>query len=104
MPIPPPINSHAALCFGVAATSVGNEASGTETSRPSASTTFSVSTLQETATAVASLISVKVFIPFLQEELAVLHRDLSNFSKFVASKAAIVRELHRFKPKLGVLL
>jgi hypothetical protein len=100
--MPPPINSHAALCFGVAARSLGNQASGAETVRPSASTTFSASALHETSTAVTSLLSTKVLTPLLQKELCILDDDLSNLNELVAAKPAIVRQCHRLKPKLCV--
>src|SRR2546426_10864113 len=39
IPIPPPINPHSLLCFSVALKSRGNHTSGTDTVRPSSSTT-----------------------------------------------------------------
>ena len=51
MPMPPPINSHWVLCFAVASVSRGNHANGTETVRPSDSTTLSVSSQHDTLTA-----------------------------------------------------
>jgi hypothetical protein len=84
-------SSHAILCFVVAARSLGNQASGTETVRPSARTTFSSSALHETSTAVTSLLSTKVVMPFLQKELFILYDDLSNLSELVGAKAMITR-------------
>src|ERR1035438_6326975 len=102
MPMPPPISSESSLCFAVAARSLGNHASGAETVRPSARTTFSASALHETSTAVTSLLSTKVLMPFLQKEPSVLDYDRSNLSELVAAKTAIVRQFHRLKPKLRV--
>src|SRR5438105_14943082 len=102
MPIPPPISSHLTLCFGVASISLGNQARGTETVRPSASTTFSVSVVHETSTAVASLLSTKILMPILQEEISIFDDNPSNLSKFVATKAAIIRKVHELEPKLRV--
>src|SRR5579863_2137423 len=102
MPMPPPISSHAILCFGVAPRSLGNQTSGTETVRPSVRTTFSASALHETSTAVTSLLSTKVLMPLLPKELSVLNDDLSNLGELVAAKTAIVRQFHRLQPKLRV--
>src|SRR6266571_1588525 len=92
--MPPPISSHSALCFGVAARSLGNQASGVETTLPSARTTFSESAVHETWTAVTSLLSTKVLMPLLQEELSILHDDLTNLRELGVAKTAIVREFH----------
>src|SRR2546428_6236555 len=51
IPIPPPINSHSLLCFSVALKSRGNHTSGTDTVRPSSSTTVKASLEHETSTA-----------------------------------------------------
>src|SRR3990167_7847975 len=58
--MPPPRNSHSARCLGVAFRSLGNHARGTETLRPSARTTLSMSSVHDTSTAVTPLISTKV--------------------------------------------
>src|SRR5881296_3902338 len=102
MPMPPPISSQSALCFAVAPRSRGNQASGTETVRPSARTTFNSSVVHETATAVTSLLSTKVVMPPLQKEHSIPHDNASNLRKLVPAKAAIVRQIHRAKPELRV--
>src|SRR3989338_857890 len=67
MLMPPPMNSQSALCLGVASSSRGNQATGTETTRPSPRTTVSVSAVQETSIARASLLFGKVLMPLLQK-------------------------------------
>src|SRR5438093_7358572 len=67
IPIPPPINPHSLLCFSVALKSRGNHTSGTDTVRPSSSTTVKASLEHETSTAIASLLTTEVCIPSLQE-------------------------------------
>src|SRR5579863_3068131 len=102
MPMPPPISSQAALCFAVASRSLGNQASGTETVRPSARSTFSKSVVHEIPVAVTSLRSAKVFMPPLQKEPSLLHNNASNFRKLVSAKAAIARQIHGAEPELGI--
>src|SRR5688572_24299321 len=89
MPIPPPINSHCFLCFGVAFRSLGNHARGTDTMRPSSSTTLSASSEQATLTASASLFSTKVGMPLLQEQIWIFQDEFSNHCQFVASKTPV---------------
>ena len=43
IPIPPPMNFHSFLCFSVAFNNRGNHANGTDTDRPSSSTTVKAS-------------------------------------------------------------
>src|ERR1039457_2812033 len=100
--MPPPMSFHSARCFGVASRSLGNHASGTETIRPSFRTTLSASLVQDTSTAVASLLSTKVLMPLLQKETSVLNDQLPNLSKLVATKTAIVRQVHGLDPEFRV--
>src|SRR5438105_15853733 len=102
MPIPPPINSHSARCRGAALASRGNQASGTETIRPSLTITERASFEHVTSMASNSALSAKVIIPFLQKELSILHDDLAEFGQFVRAKAARVGQGNRFEPKLGI--
>ena len=92
--MPPPISSQSALCFGVAARSLGNQASGAETVRPSVRTTLSASALQDTSTAVASLLSTKVLTLFPQKERSVFYNDFAKLGKLVAVKTVV--ETHCF--------
>lgn len=101
-PFPPPINSQAARCLGVASKSRGNQTNGAETVRPSARTKFSVSFVQDTSTAVISLLSTKVPMPLLQEGILFAENDSTNLSEFVTPEASIVGQCHRSKPKLRV--
>src|SRR5258708_28299406 len=76
--MPPPINSQPDRCRGDASASRGNHTSGTETTRPSVSVTESASVEHATSTASVSVFSVKVVIPFLQEELRILNNYFPN--------------------------
>src|SRR6266516_519143 len=96
------MNSHFALCFGVAASSRGNHVSGTLTVLPSASVTLSASSEHETSTATASPLSAKILIPSLQEHFGVRADDFLDGVQLVISKPSVARQLHRIKPKLGV--
>jgi hypothetical protein len=58
MPIPPPIGSQSFRCRAVAASSRGNHANGTETVRPSSSTTVSESSEHDTSAANTSLLTL----------------------------------------------
>src|SRR5438477_11488190 len=77
MPIPPPIKRHSFLCSAVAWSKRGNQTSGAEISRPSASTTRRLSLVQLTSTARGST-STKVLIPSLQQRFSVLFNDSLN--------------------------
>jgi hypothetical protein len=102
IPIPPPINSHSARCFGVASRRRGNQARGTETVRPSARTTVNVSAVQTTSIARASALFGKVLIPFLHEKLFILDNQPSNLGNLVTSKTTHIRQSHGLKPELGI--
>lgn len=54
IPIPPPIKRHLRRCSAVALSNRGNHANGEETSRPSASTTRSIVSVNATSTASGS--------------------------------------------------
>src|SRR5437867_13188615 len=86
MPIPPPINSHSFLCFSVAFKSRGNHTNGTDTVRPSSSTTVNASLEQDRSTAIASLLATEVDIPSLQEKIPFLFDKFSNDRQLVTSK------------------
>src|SRR5271169_4967544 len=97
--MPPPINSQSDRCRGDASASRGNHARGTETTRPSVSVTESASIEHDTSTASVSVFSVKVVIPFLQEELRVLNNHFPNVGHLICSKAPHVSDQDRIKPK-----
>src|SRR5271169_3188710 len=86
MPIPPPMNSQWRRCSEVASRSRGNHASGTETTRPSAKPTLSVSSVHETPTAKASVLSPKVLMPSLHEQFSVLDHEASDLGKLITAK------------------
>src|SRR3990172_4112537 len=94
------MNSHSFLCFGVALRSLGNHTRGTDTVRPSSSTTVSASSEQATSTASVSLLSTKVGIPFLQEQISIFQYEFSNHSQFVTSKTAVRCQGQGIEPKL----
>jgi hypothetical protein len=58
--------------------------------------------VQDTSTASTSAFSTEVRIPFLQEDLLVLHDYLADIGEFVAAKATIVRQGNRLKPELRI--
>src|SRR5439155_5453189 len=91
IPISPPINSHSLLCFSVALKSRGNHTSGTDTVRPSSSTTVKASLEHETSTAIASLLTTEVCIPSLQEKISILFNQFTNNRQLVASKTPVGR-------------
>ena len=100
--MPPPMSSQSFLCVGLAARSRGNHARGTDTVRPSSSTTVNEWSAHDTSTASVSLLSTKVGIPLLQEEFPIIQHEVSNDGQFVASKTTIRRERHRFEPELRI--
>ena len=102
IPMPPPMDSQSLRCCGVAARRRGNHTNGTETVRPSSSTTISESSEHDTSTANASLLSTKVGIPLLQEEFSILLHKLSNCRQFVTSKTTARRQGHRIEPELRI--
>ena len=67
---------HLARCSSVAWSNLGNQASGTITRRPSASSTDRSSSVKDTSTARGSTLGSEVVIPSLKELLAML-LDLS---------------------------
>src|ERR1039457_5812440 len=102
--MPPPINSHSDRWLGDASASRGNHTRGTETTRPSVSVTESASVEQDTSTTRASVFSVKVLIPSLQEELRILNNYFSNVGHLIRSKTPRVGDSNRIKPKLRIPL
>ena len=65
----------------------GNHANGTETTRPSDNVTDGASFEHDTTPSVSAL-SIKIAMPFLQEELLVLHNDLPYLGHLVPAKAS----------------
>src|ERR1035438_5712638 len=102
--MPPPINSQSDRWRGEASASGGNHTRGTETTRPSVSVTESASVEQDPSTTRASVFSVKVLIPSLQEELRILNNYLSNVGHLIRSKTPRVGDPSRIKPKLRIPL
>src|SRR3972149_957465 len=96
------INSHCFLCFWVAFSSLGNHSRGTDTVRPSSSTTVSASSEQATSTASVSLLSAKVGIPFLQEPISIFQYEFSNQRQFVTPKTPVRCQGHGIEPELRI--
>src|SRR5881396_1413946 len=96
------MNSHSFLCFSVAFNSRGNHTNGTDTVRPSSSTTVKLSFEQETSTATASLLATEVGIPFLHEKISVLFNQFTNNVQLVTSKPSVGRQVDGIKPELCV--
>jgi hypothetical protein len=100
--MPPPISSQPLRCRGDASASRGNHTRGTETTLPSVSVTESASVEHDASTASASVFSVKVRIPPLQEELRILNNHFPNIRHLVRSKPPHVGDRYRIKPKLRI--
>ena len=83
--MPPPISSQPVRCWGDASASRGNHTRGTETTLPSVSVTESASVEHDTSTASASVFSVKVVIPPLQEEPRTLNNYFPNVGHLIRS-------------------
>ena len=96
------MNSQWLLSFGVASNNLGNLTRGTDRLRPSCKITVRASSVQETSTARASLLSTKVGIPLLQKQISVFAHELSNHGQLMAAKATIRRQPGRIKPEFCV--
>src|SRR5262249_53594489 len=88
-------------CSGVASSSRGNQANGAASSRPSARTTMSRSSITVTSTAVASTLTVEVGIPCLQKRQTMLDHKRSEPVYLMSAIAMRLREADRLEPKLG---
>src|SRR4030095_15879013 len=100
--MPPPINSHPFLCLSVAFKSRGNHTKGTDTVRPSSSTTVSASLEQDTSIATASLLATEVGIPSLQEKISILVHEFTNDRQLMTAKTPVRRQIHWIKPELRI--
>ncbi len=102
IPIPPPINRHLFLSSGVAFCNRRDHTNGTEISRPSASTTRKLSSVQLTSTARGSTSTAKVLIPFLHKRFSVLLNNPLYFRQLSATETSRLHQRYRVEPKLGV--
>src|ERR1039458_4084384 len=100
--MPPPISSHSDCSRVDAPASLGNHTRGTETTRPSDNVTHSASPEHSTSTASVSALATKVLMPFLQEEICVLHHDVANLGRLVPPKTPHAGNRYRFEPELRV--
>jgi hypothetical protein len=81
----------------------GNHTNGTETTRPSDNVTDSASFEHDTSTASVSALSTKILMPFLQEELLVLHNDLPYLGHLVPAKSSDLGHRYGLGPRLGMV-
>lgn len=101
IPIPPPMKRHSFLCSGVAFCNRGNQTNGTDISRPSASTTRRLSSVQLTSTARGSTSTAKVLIPFLQQRVPILFDNLLHFRQLTTTETARFHERYRVQPEFS---
>src|SRR6266508_3364174 len=105
MPTPGPINSHCWRSLMEPWASLGYHSTGTETVRPSCSSTMSAPRVTRTFLAVAASIAVlEVLMPCLQEVRLVLPRETLDPSQFVRSKSVVVRLTNGKQPELRGLV
>ncbi len=78
----------------------GNQTSGTDKTRPSASWTISSSSVHRALTARGSPSTAKVLIPALLKELSILRDKARNSGQLLRRKPAAPRERDRCKPEL----
>ena len=78
----------------------GNQTSGTDKTRPSASWTISSSSVHRALTARGSTSTAEVLIPALLKELSILRDKARNSGQLLRRKPAAPREHDRCKPEL----
>jgi hypothetical protein len=92
MPCPRPIRRQFRRCSGVALARRGNHASGAATSRPSASTTRSRSSVTVTSTAVGSTLPAEMDIPRLHKFQAMLDHPAHAGASIHATETLAIRQ------------
>src|SRR5262245_20712154 len=102
IPTPGPINSHRRRSARDPSASLGYHWRGTETARPSVSSTTSVWSVTPTFFAAAiSVATVEIFMPCLQKRGFVLAGDHGDPIQLALTEPLIVRLSDRIEPKLG---
>src|SRR5258708_534199 len=100
MPWPCPMRRQLLRCSRVASARRGDHASGAVTSRPSASTTWMLSSVTRTSIAVASGLTAEMGIPRLQKHCTIFDDQKPKSVQLVRSKAAGLGNTHRIEPEL----
>jgi len=94
--MPGPINSHFWRSFTEPWASLGYHATGTDTVRPSLSSTMSARLETRTSlTVAASIAALEVLMPCLQQFGLVLTDQMLDPSPFVGRESVVVRLTHR---------
>src|ERR1700682_4447974 len=102
MPMPGPINSQCRRSVGSPSASRGYHSIGTDTLRPSRSSTTSASSVLLTCLAAAvSVSSLEVVMPCLQQLGLVFLHQRRNLVQFVRGKSKVVLQPHGLQPELG---
>ena|ERR1700761_8985237 len=105
MPRPRPVISHSARCCGLASASRGNQAYGTESARPSLSSTTNRSASHVTLRARGSnSLTGKVLIPFLQKKGFVRTHDPVKLIQGRSAKTIRPCQPDRRKPEFRLIL
>src|SRR5690349_4576692 len=91
-------------CFAVASRKRGNHSSGADTCRPSASVTTKASAVNDTSTASAIGLCVKVLIPRNYKLLAMLFNHFTQLSQLMIAKCPGLCQGDWFQPEFGVFL
>src|SRR6187397_2083951 len=100
MPMPGPTSSHCRRSRGVAAASLGYHVSGTDTTRPSRSSTTSVSLVTLTSVATGASLAAKVLMPGPLNRDVVLTNQHCHLRQFDLCEPMVVLEAHRGQPEL----
>src|SRR6185436_5460852 len=100
MPWPRPIKRQFLRCSLVASARRGDQASGAVTSRPSASTTWMLSSVTLTSTAVASGLTAEMGMPCLQKRRAVLDDHHTNSVQLMRPETPGLGNANRLQPEL----
>ncbi len=100
MPIPGPINSHRRRSEAVAAARRGYHANGTDSTRPSRSSTTSVSRVTFALTAMGSAATPEVLMPCLLDVGLVLAHERGHPGQFSRREPVVVLEPHGSHPEL----
>ena len=104
MPMPGPMSCHWRRSLGLPSASLGYHRSGTDTLRPSRSSTMSTSLVTRTRlAAAASAAGLEVVMPRLQQHGLVFLDQRRNLGQLILSEATVVLQPDVFQPELGGL-
>jgi hypothetical protein len=100
MPMPGPMSSHFLRSLGRPSASRGYHFSGTETLRPSANSTTSVSPVTRTCFATTvSVARLEVLMPCLYQLCLMLPHEAHDPREFARRKSKVVRKADRLQPE-----